>query len=106
MGMDMAAQDEGLSGDMGMGEEGGEMPPPNISDSLKHNLNKQKENLFEKLVGKTEETSKKIAGKLLNEKEDVKPRVEVFDKAFFVNEELDTMSRHLDAYMTERRNGE
>jgi hypothetical protein len=109
MGLDQAA-DEAAGGapDDGGAPEGGGMGvlaerqmnrKPNI-------LNKRKAQILEETATKAKRYSdllmEKVNGNKENEETAFK-HIPLFDKSFFINEELDAMSKHLEAFMDERK---
>lgn len=114
MSMDMAAEENG-AGDMG-GEPnvGGEPdmdngnPTPNLADSLTRKINKKtlneqqqlKKELLKRIKGFDEIIENRLVGQHKDEVNELK-KVDVFDKAFFINEELNELKNELDNYKKE-----
>ena len=106
MDMGMAAEEAGAP-NMGGGEPsgapegGGNQPPtPNLSDSLLRNMEKkliiEREKLKKDLDRKAEKYTKMLKERreVYNKEQLSKP--DIFDKAFFINEEMDTLKHQLE----------
>ena len=113
MGLDQAA-DEAAGGETSdTGGEGGGNDMQVLSEAIlnrkMNQLQKRKAYIKEDILARSKKYSDMLLKKLNEKKrqeEEMLENIPLYNKSFFVNEELDTMSRHLDAYMTERRNGE
>ena len=113
MGLDQAA-DEAAGGETSdTGGEGGGNDMQVLSETILNRkmkqLQKRKTYIKEDILARSKKYSDMLLKKLNEKKrqeEEMLENIPLYNKSFFVNEELDTMSRHLDAYMTERRNGE
>ena len=109
MGLDQAA-DEAAGGapDDGGAPEGGGMgvlAERQMNRKLSI-LNKRKAQILEETATKAKRYSdllmEKVNGNKENEETAFK-HIPLFDKSFFINEELDAMSKHLEAFMDERK---
>ena len=99
MDMGTAAEENGAN-DMEQGNGG---PEPNLADSLFRNMGKKVLNEQSKLRKKMIERSKHytdvIQRKLLEhtqEKENIAKKVDIYDKAFFLNEEMNDLKTQLE----------
>lgn len=104
MDMNTAAQEEGVGGgnEEGIGAEGGNSTIPNLSDSLLRNIHKNVVNEQAKIrrdILKRSEHYAKLLEKRLIEKKDESTskqgKAEIYDKAFFLNEEMNNLKNQL-----------
>lgn len=108
MGLDQAA-DEAAGGEApDNGGEGGDMQvlAEAVMNRKLKRLNQRKRVIQEDILAKSKKYSNMLLDKLNEKKKQEEEMIEnipLFNKSFFVNEELDGMSKHLDAYMEERR---
>ena len=108
MGLDQAA-DEAAGGEApDNGGEGGDMQvlAEAVMNRKLKRLNQRKRAIQEDILAKSKKYSNMLLDKLNEKKKQEEEMIEnipLFNKSFFVNEELDEMSKHLDAYMEERR---
>lgn len=108
------AADEAAGGeapDAGNDNGGGDMQvlAEAIMNKKLRKLNKRKQVIQEDILARSKKYSDMLLKKLYEKQEREEQMLEnipLFNKSFFVNEELDSMSKHLDAYMEERRNAE
>ena len=108
------AADEAAGGeapDAGSDNGGGDMQvlAEAIMNKKLRKLNKRKQVIQEDILARSKKYSDMLLKKLYEKQEREEQMLEnipLFNKSFFVNEELDSMSKHLDAYMEERRNAE
>lgn len=104
MDMNAAAQENGAGPDMGGGENEGAMPPePNLADSLLRNMNKklitEKKKLQKDILGRSKHYADILEERLLKynaENNDKVKKVDIYDKAFFLNEEMNNLKTQLE----------
>lgn len=97
MDMNTAAEENGAGPDMG----GNEPPQPNLADSFLRNMNKKVINEKKKVEANLLERSKYytdiLEKKLLKRKNENKAKkADIYDKAFFLNEEMNSLKTQLE----------
>lgn len=109
MDMDMAAQENGAT-DLSQGENNA--PGPNLADSIirniKRNVLNEKKRVKTNLIERSKHYSDLLTEKLLKqekEKKEVKT-VEIYDKAFFLNEEMNNLKGQLEKMNENMSNSE
>ena len=109
MDMDMAAQENGAT-DLSQGENSA--PGPNLADSIirniKRNVLNEKKRVKTNLIERSKRYSDLLTEKLLKqekEKKEVKT-VEIYDKAFFLNEEMNNLKGQLEKMNENMSNSE
>lgn len=101
MGMDMAAQENGAT-DLPQGGNEGNVPEPNLADSLMRNIQRnvlnEKKRIKDDIIKRSEHYSKLLTEKLLKQEKEKKQfkNVEIYDKAFFLNEEMNNLKGQLE----------
>ena len=102
MDMNMAAQENGVGPDMG-GNEQENMPPPNLADSLLRNMNKkvltEKKRIEKEILERSEHYADILEERLLkynSEKSKNQEKIDIYDKAFFLNEEMNDLKTQLE----------
>lgn len=102
MDMNTAAQENGAGPDMG-GNEAGVTPEPNLADSLLRNMNKkvlnEKKNLQKNLLERSKHYTDILEERLLKhnvEQNNKVKNVDIYDKAFFLNEEMNDLKTQLE----------
>lgn len=101
MGMDMAAQENGAT-DLPQGGNEGNVPEPNLADSLMRNIQRnvlnEKKRIKDDIIKRSEHYSKLLTEKLLKQEKQKKQfkNVEIYDKAFFLNEEMNNLKGQLE----------
>ena len=109
MDMDMAAEENGAGSDMGEepnapGDvEGGAAPEPNLAESLLKKMNKkvitEKKRVSEDLLKRSKHYADILEERLLKhngEGEKNTEKVDIYDKAFFLNEEMNDLKGQLE----------
>ena len=102
MGMDMAAQENGIGGpDMGGPEPNGSSPAPNLAESFMRRMDKklitEKKRVKNNLLERSKHYSDILEQRLLNtDKENKSKKVDIYDKAFFLNEEMNNIKNQLE----------
>lgn len=105
MDMGMAAEENGVGNDMGGQEMGGNeaTPEPNLADSLLRNMNKkvitEKKKLQKDILGRSKHYADILEERLLKynaENNDKVKKVDIYDKAFFLNEEMNNLKTQLE----------
>lgn len=109
MDMDMAAQENGAT-DLSQGENSA--PGPNLADSIirniKRNVLNEKKRVKTNLIERSKHYSDLLTERLLKqekEKKEVKT-VEIYDKAFFLNEEMNNLKGQLEKMNENMSNSE
>ncbi len=109
MDMDMAAQENGAT-DLSQGDNNA--PGPNLADSIirniKRNVLNEKKRVKTNLIERSKRYSDLLTEKLLKqekEKKEVKT-VEIYDKAFFLNEEMNNLKGQLEKMNENMSNSE
>lgn len=109
MDMDMAAQENGAT-DLSQGENNA--PEPNLADSIMRNIKRnvlnEKKRIETNLIERSKHYSDLLSEKLLKqekEKKEVK-KVEIYDKAFFLNEEMNNLKGQLEKMNENMSNSE
>ena len=102
MDMGMAAEENGAGmeqGEMDMGEA----PPPNLSDSILRNMHKkvlsEQNKLRKDLLKRSRHYTDILEKKLLEHtqsQENIAKKVDIYDKAFFLNEEMNNLKGQLE----------
>ena len=101
----MAAEENGVGNDMGGQEMGGNeaTPEPNLADSLLRNMNKkvitEKKKLQKDILGRSKHYADILEERLLKynaENNDKVKKVDIYDKAFFLNEEMNNLKTQLE----------
>ena len=101
MNMDMAAQENGAT-DLPQGGNEGNVPEPNLADSLMRNIQRnvlnEKKRVKDDIIKRSEHYSKLLTEKLLKQEKEKKQikNVEIYDKAFFLNEEMNNLKGQLE----------
>ena len=111
MGMDMATQENGAT-DLPQGGNEGNVPEPNLADSImrnmKRNILNEKKRVSANLIERSKHYSDLLSERLLKqekEKKEVK-KVEIYDKAFFLNEEMNNLKGQLEKMNENMSNSE
>ena len=109
MDMDMAAQENGAT-DLSQGENNA--PEPNLADSIMRNIKRnvlnEKKRVETNLIERSKHYSDLLSERLLKqekEKKEVK-KVEIYDKAFFLNEEMNNLKDQLEKMNENMSNSE
>ena len=107
MDMGMAANENGIGGEPDMGGEpnveGGKPPVPNLAESLMSRMEKKVLNEQRRVKGDLAKRSKRYRKKL---DESVTKRAEIYDKAFFLNEEMNDIKKQLEKFEKLNENSE
>lgn len=109
MDMDMAAEENGAGPE---GDAGAPAPAPNIADSFIRSMERkilnEKKRVKSDLVTRSKHYSQLLEGRLLDSHKKQEPeKVEIYDKAFFLNEEMNDLKKSLELFentKTEDRN--
>ena len=111
MDMDMAAQENGAT-DLSQGGNESNAPEPNLADSLMRNMERnvlnEREIVKANLMERSKHYSNLLSERLLNtekENKEVK-KVEIYDKAFFLNEEMNNLKGQLEKLNENMSNSE
>lgn len=111
MDMDMAAQENGAT-DLSQGGNEDNAPEPNLADSImrnmKRNILNEKKRVSANLMERSKHYSDLLSERLLKqekEKKDVK-KTEIYDKAFFLNEEMNNLKGQLEKMNENMSNSE
>lgn len=111
MDMDMAAQENGAT-DLSQGGNEDNAPEPNLADSImrnmKRNILNEKKRVSANLMERSKHYSDLLSERLLKqekEKKEVK-KVEIYDKAFFLNEEMNNLKGQLEKINENMSNSE
>ena len=111
MDMDMAAQENGAA-DLSQGGNEDNAPEPNLADSImrnmKRNILNEKKRVSANLMERSKHYSDLLSERLLKqekEKKEVK-KVEIYDKAFFLNEEMNDLKGQLEKMNENMSNSE
>jgi len=111
MDMDMAAQENGAT-DLSQGGNEDNAPEPNLADSImrnmKRNILNEKKRVSANLMERSKHYSDLLSERLLKqekEKKEVK-KVEIYDKAFFLNEEMNNLKGQLEKMNENMSNSE
>ena len=100
MDMDMAAQENGAT-DLSQGENEDNAPEPNLADSImrnmKRNILNEKKRVNANLMERSKHYSDLLSERLLKQEKEKKgvKKVEIYDKAFFLNEEMNDLKGQL-----------
>ena len=101
MDMDMAAQENGAT-DLSQGGNESNAPEPNLADSLmrsmKRNILNERERVKTNLIERSKHYSNLLSERLLKQEKEKKEvrKVEIYDKAFFLNEEMNNLKGQLE----------
>lgn len=101
MDMDMAAQENGAA-DLSQGENENNAPEPNLADSImrnmKRNILNEKKRVNANLIERSKHYSDLLSERLLKQEKEKKgvKKVEIYDKAFFLNEEMNDLKGQLE----------
>ena len=111
MDMDMAAQENGAT-DLSQGGNEDNAPEPNLADSIMRNMRRnilnEKKRVSANLMERSKHYSDLLSERLLKqekEKKDVK-KTEIYDKAFFLNEEMNNLKGQLEKMNENMSNSE
>ena len=111
MDMDMAAQENGAA-DLSQGGNESNAPEPNLADSLMRNMKKnilnERERVKTNLMQRSKHYSNLLSERLLNNEKENKEvkKVEIYDKAFFLNEEMNNLKGQLEKLNENMSNSE
>ena len=100
MDMDMAAQENGAA-DLSQGENENNAPEPNLADSIMRNMRRnilnEKKRVNANLIERSKHYSDLLSERLLKQEKEKKgvKKVEIYDKAFFLNEEMNDLKGQL-----------
>ena len=100
MDMDMAAQENGAT-DLSQGGNEDNAPEPNLADSImrnmKRNILNEKKRVNANLIERSKHYSDLLSERLLKQEKEKKgvKKVEIYDKAFFLNEEMNDLKGQL-----------
>ena len=107
MDMGMAAEENGVGGpDMGCGTDMGEAPAaPNLSETILRNMERKvqikKKKIREDLLKRSKHYANDLEERLIKYKEteqNENKNVEIYDKAFFLNEEMNDLKEQLEKF--------
>lgn len=111
MDMDMAAQENGAA-DLSQGENENNAPEPNLADSImrnmKRNILNEKKRVNANLIERSKHYSDLLSERLLKQEKEKKgvKKVEIYDKAFFLNEEMNDLKGQLEKMNENMSNSE
>ena len=111
MDMDMAAQENGAT-DLSQGGNESNAPEPNLADSLmrnmKRNILNERERVKTNLIERSKHYSNLLSERLLKQEKENKEvrKVEIYDKAFFLNEEMNNLKGQLEKMNENMSNSE
>ena len=111
MDMDMAAQENGAT-DLSQGGNESNAPEPNLADSLMRNMERnvlnEREIVKANLMERSKHYSNLLSERLLNNEKENKEvkKVEIYDKAFFLNEEMNNLKGQLEKMNENMSNSE
>ena len=114
MDMDMAAQENGAT-DLSQGGNESNAPEPNLADSLMRNMERnvlnEREIVKANLMERSKHYSNLLSERLLNNEKENKEnkevkKVEIYDKAFFLNEEMNNLKGQLEKLNENMSNSE
>lgn len=111
MDMDMAAQENGAA-DLSQGENENNAPEPNLADSImrnmKRNILNEKKRVNANLMERSKHYSDLLSERLLKQEKEKKgvKKVEIYDKAFFLNEEMNDLKGQLEKMNENMSNSE
>lgn len=111
MDMDMAAQENGAT-DLSQGENEDNAPEPNLADSImrnmKRNILNEKKRVNANLMERSKHYSDLLSERLLKQEKEKKgvKKVEIYDKAFFLNEEMNDLKGQLEKMNENMSNSE
>ena len=111
MDMDMAAQENGAT-DLSQGENENNAPEPNLADSImrnmKRNILNEKKRVNANLIERSKHYSDLLSERLLKQEKEKKgvKKVEIYDKAFFLNEEMNDLKGQLEKMNENMSNSE
>ena len=101
MDMNMAAQENGAT-DLSQGGNESNVPGPNLADSLMRNMKRnvlnERERVKANLIERSKHYSNLLSERLLKQEKEKKEvrKVEIYDKAFFLNEEMNNLKGQLE----------
>lgn len=101
MDMDMAAQENGAT-DLSQGGNEENAPEPNLADSIMRNMKRnvlnEKKRVKANLMERSKHYSDLLSERLLKQEKEKKEgkKVEIYDKAFFLNEEMNNLKGQLE----------
>lgn len=101
MDMNMAAQENGAT-DLSQGGNESNAPEPNLADSLMRNMKRnvlnERERVKANLIERSKHYSNLLSERLLKQEKEKKEvrKVEIYDKAFFLNEEMNNLKGQLE----------
>ena len=101
MDMNMAAQENGAT-DLSQGGNESNVPGPNLADSLMRNMKRnvlnEREQVKANLIERSKHYSNLLSERLLKQEKEKKEvrKVEIYDKAFFLNEEMNNLKGQLE----------
>ena len=101
MDMNMAAQENGAT-DLSQGGNESNAPGPNLADSLMRNMKRnvlnERERVKANLIERSKHYSNLLSERLLKQEKEKKEvrKVEIYDKAFFLNEEMNNLKGQLE----------
>ena len=111
MDMDMAEQENGAT-DLSQGGNESNAPEPNLADSLMRNMERnvlnEREIVKANLMERSKHYSNLLSERLLNNEKENKEvkKVEIYDKAFFLNEEMNNLKGQLEKLNENMSNSE
>ena len=111
MDMDMAAQENGAT-DLSQGGNEDNAPEPNLADSImrnmKRNILNEKKRVNANLIERSKHYSDLLSERLLKQEKEKKgvKKVEIYDKAFFLNEEMNDLKGQLEKMNENMSNSE
>ena len=111
MDMDMAAQENGAT-DLSQGGNEDNAPEPNLADSImrnmKRNILNEKKRVSANLMERSKHYSDLLSERLLKQEKEKKEakKVEIYDKAFFLNEEMNNLKGQLEKMNENMSNSE
>ena len=111
MDMDMAAQENGAA-DLSQGENENNAPEPNLADSIMRNMRRnilnEKKRVNANLMERSKHYSDLLSERLLKQEKEKKgvKKVEIYDKAFFLNEEMNDLKGQLEKMNENMSNSE
>ena len=111
MDMDMAAQENGAT-DLSQGGNEDNAPEPNLADSIMRNMRRnilnEKKRVNANLMERSKHYSDLLSERLLKQEKEKKgvKKVEIYDKAFFLNEEMNNLKGQLEKMNENMSNSE
>ena len=111
MDMNMAAQENGAT-DLSQGGNESNAPEPNLADSLmrnmKRNILNERERVKTNLIERSKHYSNLLSERLLKQEKENKEvrKVEIYDKAFFLNEQMNNLKGQLEKMNENMSNSE